>query len=191
MRWMIADPVAAGAPAGLAWLKAYLGRFDLSRVDWVRVDLGRGRYSGAYGRCWYPEGRKKGFRLSLQVPGPFPCRMVVRKPPIYYAEAMGPHPDRRIDGQGPSGGLLWASRDLLPGEEIGEYHEDHKDGVVKRWHRVRAHTPIASMDEAVVWVGAHEAFHFLRRSGQIPGRQGEIEADAHADAMLASYRLTL
>jgi hypothetical protein len=127
-----------------------------------------GASAGVYGRCWHPVGRGKGYRLSLQVPGPFPGQTIVRRRPIYV-----------VDGV--------RSRPLLPEEFEGEHIIDHKTGVVKRWIRVRAHTQIHSMDDAIVWLGAHEAYHFLRRSKQIPGRQGEIEADEHADRMLAEF----
>jgi hypothetical protein len=169
MRWIVDRDVAMQAGAGVTWLKEFLGGFDLSRVDWVRVDRGRMGAGGAYGRCWYPEGRRKGFRLSLQVPGPFPHQMLVRRRPIYV-----------VDGV--------RSRELLPGEYEGEHVLDNKGGVQKAWIRVRARVPLGSIDEAVVWVGAHEAFHFLRRSRQIPGRNGEIEADAYADGKLAEWK---
>ena len=35
---------------------------------------------------------------------------------------------------------------------------------------------------------AHEAFHYLRRTRQVPGRHGEIEADAFALKTLEQYR---
>jgi hypothetical protein len=47
---------------------------------------------------------------------------------------------------------------------------------------------VESLDEAIVWVLSHEAFHFLRRSRQIPGRNTEIEADRFADDRLRFYR---
>ena len=35
---------------------------------------------------------------------------------------------------------------------------------------------------------AHEAFHYLRKTRQVEGRHGEIEADAFALEMLKQYR---
>jgi hypothetical protein len=35
---------------------------------------------------------------------------------------------------------------------------------------------------------AHEAFHYLRKTRQVAGRHGEIEADAFALEMLEKYR---
>ena len=35
---------------------------------------------------------------------------------------------------------------------------------------------------------AHEAFHYLRKTRQVEGRHGEIEADAFALKMLEQYR---
>jgi hypothetical protein len=43
-------------------------------------------------------------------------------------------------------------------------------------------------DEALVFLVAHEAFHYLRRTKQVAGRHGEIEADAFALQALEQYR---
>ena len=42
--------------------------------------------------------------------------------------------------------------------------------------------------QPLVFLVAHEAFHYLRRTKQVPGRHGEIEADAFALKMLEHYR---
>ncbi len=54
MRWIVARKVRVEAARGLEWARRFLAGFDTSRVEWVRVDQGRGRYGGVYGRCWYP-----------------------------------------------------------------------------------------------------------------------------------------
>jgi hypothetical protein len=43
-------------------------------------------------------------------------------------------------------------------------------------------------DEVLVFLVAHEAFHYLRKTKQVAGRHGEIEADAFALKMLEQYR---
>jgi hypothetical protein len=43
-------------------------------------------------------------------------------------------------------------------------------------------------DEVLVFLVAHEAFHYLRRTKQVAGRHGEIEADAFALQALGQYR---
>jgi hypothetical protein len=53
MHWMIHSEVRAEVRA-LEFCEALLEHFDTSSLDWVRIDLGRGRIPGAYGRCWYP-----------------------------------------------------------------------------------------------------------------------------------------
>ncbi len=47
---------------------------------------------------------------------------------------------------------------------------------------------LGSEDEALVFLVAHEAFHYLRKTRQVEGRHGEIEADAFALKMLERYR---
>jgi len=47
---------------------------------------------------------------------------------------------------------------------------------------------LESEDEVLVFLAAHEAFHYLRKTRQVEGRHGEIEADAFALMMLEHYR---
>jgi hypothetical protein len=47
---------------------------------------------------------------------------------------------------------------------------------------------LSSEDEVLVFLVAHEAFHYLRRTRQVEGRHGEIEADAFALKTLEQYR---
>ena len=46
---------------------------------------------------------------------------------------------------------------------------------------------LGSEDEALVFLVAHEAFHYLRKTRQVEGRHGEIEVDAFALKMLGHY----
>jgi len=39
-----------------------------------------------------------------------------------------------------------------------------------------------------VFLVAHEAFHYLRKTKQVEGRHGEIEADAFSPKTLEPYR---
>ena len=47
---------------------------------------------------------------------------------------------------------------------------------------------LGSEDEVLVFLVAHEAFHYLRKTRQVEGRHGKIEADAFALKMLEHYR---
>jgi Zn-dependent peptidase ImmA (M78 family) len=47
---------------------------------------------------------------------------------------------------------------------------------------------LASEEEALVFLVAHEAFHYLRKTRQVAGRHSEIEADAFALKILEQYR---
>ena len=69
--------------SGVEWVRQSLASRDTSRIDWMRIDFGRGAKRGAYGRCWYPaRDRGKGYRISVQVPSPFPWTMErYTKPP--------------------------------------------------------------------------------------------------------------
>ena len=176
MRFIVHPEVKARAPEALAWVKEFLSRFDTSLLGWLRIDFGRehrdrqGRiyykFHGVYGRCWYPTKKQPSIRLSCQVPGPFPCAIITRKKPIYRG-SNGTWPAEAKQNRGP-------------------VYCDGSSG--RQWKRVYAKTTVKNLNEGVVWVFTHEAFHWLRKTGQIPGRNNEIEADAFADQMLGKFR---
>jgi hypothetical protein len=58
MRWLV-DCQIGQQSAGVAWLRQLLAGRDTSGLAWLRVDFGRGRKDGAYGRCWYPTVQAK------------------------------------------------------------------------------------------------------------------------------------
>jgi hypothetical protein len=133
-----------------------------------------------HGRCRYPTSETKAYRISCHVPGPFPTTFRTRKPPIY----------RRPDGTwpfsegNPDGTPL--ARNLPPGWALGAFCRDATSG--KDWVRLVGRTELRDLDEGIVWIVAHEAFHYLRRTRQVPGRNTEIEADAFADRKLEEFR---
>jgi len=47
---------------------------------------------------------------------------------------------------------------------------------------------LGNEDEVLVFLVAHEAFHYLRRTKQVQGRHGEIEGDTFALKTLEQYR---
>jgi hypothetical protein len=168
-RWIIEldGPVAE---RGLDWAHDFLSHYDTSQLAEVRIGKGRGKARGVYGRCWYPSQSSASYRISCQVPGPFPYRIETRRPPIY----------RREDGSWPS----------LPEGCVTGLHckAAEVSGELREWRRVIGFTEAESVDEGIVWIVAHEMFHFLRRTRQIDGRNTEIEADSFADEQLANLR---
>jgi hypothetical protein len=48
---------------------------------------------------------------------------------------------------------------------------------------------LRDQDEALVWIIAHEVFHYLRRIRQIDGKNGEIEADRYAEVVLRTFQV--
>ncbi len=63
-----------------------------------------------------------------------------------------------------------------------------QQGARREWKRMMGYTEVMTLDEGIIWIVAHEAFHFLRRTHQIPGRNTEIEADRFADEQLGRLR---
>jgi hypothetical protein len=169
LAWSVSLPGAQTDPdivASLRWSRAFLARFDCSMVESIRIEKSRRRSGGVCGRCTFPNTQRPMYRLLCQVPGPFPSRIVIRKPPLY----------RAADGSWPA---------LPPGTQRGTHFVDRRTG--REWVRVYGSTHLQTVGQGVVWIVAHEAFHFLRRTRQVPGRNTEIDADAFADAQLRLY----
>jgi hypothetical protein len=169
MRWII-HPQVRSEISALDFCKEFIGAFDTSSLDWIRIDLGRGTYAGAYGRCWYPtRSRRKGYRISVQVPGPFPYSHRRYIKPLY----------ENSDGSWPP----------IPfGATVAGTCQATRNGVVRRWQRLTVAYRMETRAIALVHIFAHEAFHFLRRSQQIPGRNRENEADLFAVSIEATFR---
>ncbi|MDP9411006.1 MAG: hypothetical protein M3P70_10995 [Actinomycetota bacterium] len=101
--------------------------------------------------------------------GPFPAATYTRQSPL-YADEDGTYPPI------PYG--------LTPGVEI----VSRRNGKMRRWIRLYGTTTLDNLDEAIVWIVAHEAYHYLRKTRQIPGRNVEIDADRFSDEALDHFR---
>jgi hypothetical protein len=154
---------------GLDWARDFFARYDTSELSIIRIGRGRGRASGVYGHCSYPTAERPRYRISCQLPGPFPAQIPTRQTPIY----------RQPDGSWPP---------LPAGCTEGLSRRAQQGGIVREWKRVIGYTEARTRDEGLVWIVAHEAFHFLRHTGQIKGRNTEIEADRFADEQLRLLR---
>jgi hypothetical protein len=84
---------------------------------------------------------------------------------------------RSLDGSWP---------EVPAGCRLAGHRHDPRTG--REWHRLLTGYTLRSMNEAVVFVGAHEVFHFLRHSRQLGGRNGENEADQFASGQLDEFR---
>ena len=176
MRLILHEKVKQQAGRSLDWIREFLAGYDISLLGWLRIDLGReyrdrlGRryrkYRGIYGRCWYPTESQPTIRLSCQVPGPFPFDIVTRRKPVY----------RNTDGSWP------------PEAKLAKGPIVKAPGSSRQWKRVYGTTRVQTLDEGVVWIFAHEAFHWLTKTRQLKGRNNEIEADAFADNCLETFR---
>lgn len=150
------------------WIRQHLANYDLSLIESIRIERGRSRKAvGVYGKCFFPTEENPFYRLTCMIPGPFPCRILIRKPPLYINE----------DGTYPPS---------PKGQRRGLLCIDKRSG--RRWYRMISQTELNDLDEAIIWIMAHEAFHYLRRTKQIPGRNNEIQADAYGDDLLVQFQ---
>jgi hypothetical protein len=78
--------------------------------------------------------------------------------------------------------------EMPEGHKVGDRYVAARNGEKVQWRRLYRPLELREEDEVLVFLVAHEAFHYLRKTRQVPGRHGEIEADAFALKMLEQYR---
>lgn len=161
-------------PAGVDYIREFAESYDLSKLAYLKIAPGSGGGGRVYGVCRFPQKNGKSpltrrmYRISCFVQGPFPDGVSVRRPPIYRGD----------DGSWP----------VVPANCYITGHLSKGPPPAKAWWRISAVTALDDAADAVVWICAHELFHFLRATRQIPGKNTEIEADSFADRKLGEFR---
>jgi hypothetical protein len=155
---------------GLRWIRERLGAYDWSKVDWISVRRGRSEKYTFRGVCKMPQSGG-GYRINCNVSkhAEYPIYQFMRVSPLY----------RRSDGTWPEG---------PEGHKVGDLYVGARNGESVQWKRLYRPVELRSEDEVLVYLVAHEAFHYLRKTRQVEGRHGEIEADAFALKTLEHYR---
>jgi hypothetical protein len=74
------------------------------------------------------------------------------------------------------------------GHKVGDSCGATRGGKNVQWKRLYRPLELGNEDEVLVFLVAHEAFHYLRKTRQVEGRHGEIEADAFALETFERYR---
>jgi hypothetical protein len=155
---------------GLGWVREQLGAFDWSKADWISVRRGRSEKCAFRGVCKAPRNGS-GYRINCNVSkhASYPIHQLMRLSPLY----------RNPDGTWP---------EVPEDHEVGDRYVATRKGESVQWRRLYRPLELSSEDEVLVFLVAHEAFHYLRKTRQVEGRHGEIEADAFALKMLERYR---
>ena len=156
---------------GLRWIRERLGAYDWSKVDWVSMRRGQSEKYAFRGVCKIPRNGG-GYRINCNVSehSAYPIYQLMRVSPLY----------RNLDGTWPK-----APEGHLVGDR---YVAARGNGQSVQWKRLYRPLELGGEDEVLVFLVAHEAFHYLRKTRQVEGRHGEIEADAFALKMLKHYR---
>jgi predicted nucleic acid-binding Zn ribbon protein len=169
---------------GLAFIQDYLSHYDFSELEWVTLKAGSWGGESTYpeeetygwtnavtGLCHYPVGTRSGlYRVNncINTRLGWPAIVYQSESPLYLTEA-GTWPD-------------------VPDDCFtGKRYIDEKSG--REWQRLIRRLWLQDEHEAVAYILAHELFHFLRRTRQIPGKNVEIEADRYGVQVLEVYRL--
>ena len=156
---------------GLRWIRERLEAYDWSKADWVSVRRGRSEKYAFRGVCKMPQNGG-GYRINCNVSkqAAYPLYQYMRISPLY----------RNPDGTWP---------ELPEGHKVGDlYVAARSNGESVQWKRLYRPLELNSEDEVLVFLVAHEAFHYLRKTRQVEGRHGEIKADAFALKILEHYR---
>jgi hypothetical protein len=155
---------------GLRWIREHLEAYDWSRVDWVTVRRGRSERYAFRGVCKSPwKGRRYRINCNISRHAPYPIAYYMRVSPLY----------RSPDGTWPG---------VPEGHKVGDRYVSKRNGKSVQWKRLYRPLELRNEDEVLVFLVAHEAFHYLRKTRQVERRHGEIEADAFALRMLEQYR---
>jgi hypothetical protein len=166
--WRV-DKVLEGSE-GLAWVRERLEAYNWIKVDWITVRRGRSERYAFRGACKSP-WKGRGYRINCIVSRhtSYPVTQYLRVSPLY----------RNPDGTWPK---------VPEGYKAGGRYAATRDGKSIQWKRLYRPLELSSEDEVLVFLVAHEAFHYLRKTRQVEGRHGEIEADAFALKTLEQYR---
>ncbi len=156
---------------GLDWCEELLSGYDLEKLSRLTVRYGEKKQgpAGVWGTCYHPTKKLPSYRITCSLKGPFPAFTYTRRSPLYANE----------DGTYPT---------TPYGLKRGQEFVSRRNGKTRRWIRLYGTTALDSEDEAIVWIVAHEAYHYLRRTRQIPGRNVEIDADRFSDEALDHFR---
>ena len=155
---------------GLRWVREQLRAYDWSKVDWITVRRGRSERYAFRGVCRSPsKGRSYRINCNVSKHTPYPIIHFMRVSPLYH---------------NPNG--TWPQ--VPEGHKVGDRYVATRNGRSVQWRRLYRPLEIGNEDEVLVFLVAHEAFHYLRRTRQVSGRHGEIEADAFALKTLEQYR---
>ena len=155
---------------GLEWIRERLEAYDWSKADWLSVRRGSSERYAFRGVCKMPRNGS-GYRINCNVSRhtAYPIYQYMRVSPLY----------RNPDGTWP---------EVPEGHKVGDRYVATRKGESLQWRRLYRPLELRSEDEVLVFLVAHEAFHYLRKTRQVEGRHGEIEADAFALKMLERYR---
>jgi hypothetical protein len=140
---------ALGDSEGLRWIRESLGAYDWSKVDWISVRRGRSEKYAFRGVCkTLRDGG--GYRINCNVSkhAAYPIYQYLRVSPLY----------RRPDGTWP---------EAPEGHKVGDRYVATRNGGSVQWRRLYRPLELRSEDEVLVFLVAHEAFHYLRKTRQV------------------------
>jgi len=155
---------------GLGWVRERLGAYDWSEADWLSVRRARSEKYAFRGVCKAPRNGSR-YRINCTVSkhASYSIHQLMRLSPLY----------RNPEGSWP---------EVPEGHKVGDRYVATRNGESVQWRRLYRPLKLGNEDEVLVFLVAHEAFHYLRKTRQVEGRHGEIEADAFALKMLEHYR---
>jgi hypothetical protein len=188
-KWDIKPSLEDEAADAFDWARRFVAGRDAKLKSVYATWHPRNSYNGY---CRYPKGA--GYAtIRLRVPEYYPKTIQLRLRPLYRNPdgSWPPLPPGARRGEAVSAytNLRTGKRELyfVPSRVIHfAKPEDYR--LEREWYRLLGGIQVQSASEAVVWIFAHEAYHYLTKFKLITGRNAEIEADAFANAELEKWR---
>ena len=191
--WQLQPSLEDECADAVAWAVKFLEQFDTAKLKSVYAVWHPRLLTD--GMCRKRKSKRNGERyytIRLRIPETrYPHPIQTRRRPLYRNQD-GTWPD--IPEGCTAGDPVTAyevrhAGKVSHGQVVGDERPTFGPGVtpIKEWRRLLGQTVVFNPSQAFVWLFSHEAFHFLRFTKQVPGKNTEIEADAYADTKLHEW----
>ena len=167
--WNIPKTVQDDLKLCIGYTSSFLSDYDIKKLDGIKIITRKSKHA-VKGKCYFPTSTS-GYRIDINIPGPFPHNLSRYCKPVY----------KNPDGTWPE-----VPANCLPTKRV--ILVDENKNVKKEWIRLITTYPLKTIQEAFIFVFFHETYHFLAHSKQIRGRNAENEADQFALKHLNLWR---
>lgn len=166
----VAVGIVSGGKEGLDFCLEFMRLYDTDLLRQVRLS----EAAGLTGVCYLPSEENGGtFSILCRVGSVCPMSILLAEKPLHFSYEVDSWSD--IESRLPEGCVIIRAR-------------RKRRGLKEGWMTVKRQVQVNSMSEALVFIFGHEFYHFLRATGQVPGRNDEQHADRFGWELLTNFR---